>query len=61
EVIRFEEILHMTNLLQDLSILIYDKLFFGLSFGNYNLCVSTEFCLVTVFLSNREAFDNDKI
>ncbi len=46
----------MTNLLQDPSVLIYDKLFFGLTLGNYNLHVSTESGLLEEFLIIRENY-----
>jgi hypothetical protein len=48
----------MTNFLQDTFVL---KRVFGLFFGNYDLCVLTEFGLVTVLVINREVFDNNKM
>jgi len=46
----------MTNLLQDPSVVIYDKLFFGLSLGNYDLQISTESGLIEEFLIVREKY-----
>ena len=46
----------MTNLLQDPSVLIFDKLFFGLTMGNYDLHVSTESGLLEEFLIIREEY-----
>lgn len=46
----------MTNLLQDPLVLIYDKLFFGLTLGNYDLHVSTESGLLEEFLIIREEY-----
>ncbi|MHA1236790.1 MAG: hypothetical protein ACTSQ9_03905 [Candidatus Hodarchaeales archaeon] len=44
----------MTNLLQDPSVVIYDKLFFGLTLGKYDLHISTESGLLEEFLIVRE-------
>ena len=46
----------MTNLLQDPSVVIYDKLFFGLTLGNYDLHISTELGLLEEFLIVREKY-----
>ena len=46
----------MTNLLQDPSVLIYDKLFFGLTLGKYDLHVSTESGSMEEFLIIRGAY-----
>ncbi len=46
----------MTNLLQDPSVVIYDKLFFGLTLGNFDLHISTESGLLEEFLIVREKY-----
>ena len=46
----------MTNLLQDPLVLIYDKLFFGLTLGNFDLHVSTDSGLLEEFLIIREEY-----
>ena len=46
----------MTNLLQDPSVVIYDKLFFGLTLGKYDLHISTESGLLEEFLIVREKY-----
>jgi hypothetical protein len=46
----------LTNLLQDRLVVIYDKLFFGLTLGNYDLHISTELGLLEEFLIVREKY-----
>ena len=46
----------MTNLLQDPSIVIYDRLFFGLTCGKFDLHFSTESGLLEEFIIIREKF-----
>ena len=46
----------MNNLLQNPSVVIYDKLFFGLTLGNYDLHITTESCLLEEFLIIREKY-----
>jgi len=48
----------MTNILQDPSVVIYDKLFFGLSLGKYDLHISIESGLLEEFLIVREKYNN---
>jgi len=46
----------MTNLLQDPSVVIYDKLFFGLTLGKYDLHIRTESGLIEEFIIVREKY-----